>query len=111
MDAFCARAEKVVRRVMSEVAAQMRGMMEQVVAAGGKAAGIKGYRIAGKTGTAENLRKQAVMQPGKYIASFVGFVPADKPQYAMLIMLDTPQELTVRRFRRRYSAIHCGRSL
>lgn len=77
-----------------EVAAQMRGMMEQVVAAGGgKAAGIKGYRIAGKTGTAEKLAETGGYAAGKYIASFVGFVPADKPQYAMLIMLDTPQEL------------------
>ena len=85
--------KKVVRRVMSEeVAAQMRGMMEQVVAAGGgKAAGIKGYRIAGKTGTAEKLAETGGYAAGKYIASFVGFVPADKPQYAMLIMLDTPQ--------------------
>lgn len=85
--------KKVVRRVMSEeVAAQMRGMMEQVVAAGGgKAAGIKGYRIAGKTGTAEKLAETGGYAVGKYIASFVGFVPADKPQYAMLIMLDTPQ--------------------
>ena len=75
-----------------EVAAQMRGMMEQVVAAGGgKAAGIKGYRIAGKTGTAEKLAETGGYAAGKYIASFVGFVPADKPQYAMLIMLDTPQ--------------------
>lgn len=85
--------KKVVRRVMSEeVAAQMRGMMEQIVAAGGgKAAGIKGYRIAGKTGTAEKLAETGGYAAGKYIASFVGFVPADKPQYAMLIMLDTPQ--------------------
>lgn len=85
--------KKVVRRVMSEeVANQMRGMMEQVVASGGgKAASIKGYRIAGKTGTAEKLAETGGYAAGKYIASFVGFVPADKPQYAMLIMLDTPQ--------------------
>lgn len=85
--------KKVVRRVMSEdIAAQMRGMMEQVVAAGGgKTARIKGYRIAGKTGTAEKLAETGGYAAGKYIASFVGFVPADKPQYAMLIMLDTPQ--------------------
>lgn len=85
--------KKVVRQVMSaEVAQDMRGMMEQVVASGGgKTAAIKGYRIAGKTGTAEKLAETGGYAAGKYIASFVGFVPADKPQYAMLVMLDTPQ--------------------
>ena len=83
----------VVRNVVSsEVAAQMRSMMEKVVSeGGGKPAYIPGYRIAGKTGTAEKLSEQGGYAAGKYIASFVGFVPADKPQYAMLVMLDTPQ--------------------
>ncbi len=85
--------KKVVRRVISEeTAAQMRKMMEAVVqGGGGKTAAIKGYRIAGKTGTAEKLSEKGGYAEGKYIASFVGFVPADKPQYAMLVMLDTPQ--------------------
>lgn len=85
--------KKVVRRVMTEeVASQMRAMMEQVVASGGgKTANIKGYRIAGKTGTAEKLAETGGYAAGQYIASFVGFVPADKPQYAMIVMLDTPQ--------------------
>lgn len=84
---------KVVRRVVSEeVAKEMRIMMESVVdGGGGKTAAIKGYRIAGKTGTAEKLSEHGGYAPGEYIASFVGFVPADKPQYAMLVMLDTPQ--------------------
>ncbi len=83
----------VVRNVITpQVAAQMRGMMEQVVASGGgKSASIKGYRIAGKTGTAEKLAEGGGYAAGKYIASFVGFVPADKPKYAMLVMLDTPK--------------------
>lgn len=84
----------VVRRVITEeIAAEMRGMMEQVVASGGgKAAGIKGYRIAGKTGTAEKIREEGGGYiEGVYIASFVGFVPADKPRYVMLVMLDSPQ--------------------
>ncbi len=85
--------KKIERRVISEeVAAQMRGMMEEVVSSGGgKTAAIKGYRIAGKTGTAEKLAEGGGYAAGKYIASFVGFVPADKPQYVMLVMLDTPQ--------------------
>ncbi len=85
--------KKVVRRVISEdVAAQMRTMMEKVVSeGGGKSAAIKGYRIAGKTGTAEKLSPYGGYAAGQYIASFVGFVPADKPKYAMLVMLDRPQ--------------------
>lgn len=85
--------KKVVRRVITEdVAGQMRRMMEKVVSeGGGKPAHIAGYQIAGKTGTAEKLAEQGGYAPGEYIASFVGFVPAANPQYAMLVMLDTPQ--------------------
>ena len=85
--------KKVVRQVLTaQVAAQMRDMMEKVVSeGGGKPAAIKGYRIAGKTGTAEKLADGGGYASGQYIASFVGFVPADKPKYAMLVMLDTPQ--------------------
>lgn len=85
--------KKVVRRVITEdVAGQMRMMMEKVVSeGGGKPAHIAGYQIAGKTGTAEKLAEQGGYAQGEYIASFVGFVPAANPQYAMLVMLDTPQ--------------------
>lgn len=85
--------KKVVRNVITtEVAQQMRGMMEKVVSeGGGKTAAIKGYRIAGKTGTAEKLADGGGYAAGKYIASFVGFVPADKPKYAMLVIIDTPR--------------------
>ncbi len=85
--------KQVVRRVIGEdVAEQMRSMMEQVVSdGGGKTARIQGYKIAGKTGTAEKLSEQGGYAAGLYIASFVGFVPSDNPQYAMLIMLDSPQ--------------------
>ena len=85
--------KQVVRRVITEeVAEQMRTMMEKVVSeGGGKTAQIKGYKIAGKTGTAEKLAEGGGYAAGLYIASFVGFVPSDNPQYAMLIMLDSPQ--------------------
>ncbi len=85
--------KKVIRNVISkDTAAKVRTMMEQVVAGGGgKSAAITGYRIAGKTGTAEKLAEKGGYEKDKYIASFVGFVPADKPKYAMLVMIDNPQ--------------------
>ena len=85
--------KEIVRDVITpEVAGEMRTMMEKVVSeGGGKTAQIKGYKIAGKTGTAEKLAKGGGYTPGLYIASFVGFVPSDNPKYAMLIMLDSPR--------------------
>ena len=85
--------KQVVRRVVSEdIAEQMRLMMEKEVSeGGGKSAQIKGYKIAGKTGTAEKLADGGGYAAGVYIASFVGFVPADNPDYAMLVVLDSPQ--------------------
>jgi len=86
------KTEIVSDVITPEVASQMRTMMEKVVSeGGGKTAQIKGYKIAGKTGTAEKLAKGGGYTPGLYIASFVGFVPSDNPKYAMLIMLDSPR--------------------
>ncbi|MDI3534288.1 MAG: hypothetical protein PWQ82_653 [Thermosediminibacterales bacterium] len=77
---------RVLRQVISEETSnEMRKILESVVANGtGKWAQIEGYRIAGKTGTAEKYRD------GKYVASFVGFAPADDPQIAILVVLDEP---------------------
>lgn len=78
------------RRVISEnTASTIRSMMEAVVEGGtGKNAYIPGYRVAGKTATAEKL------DDGKdeliYIASFVCFAPADDPQVAILVGVDDP---------------------
>lgn len=85
--------KEIVRRVISSsVAHDIREMMEQVVSGGGgKTAAIKGYKIAGKTGTAQKLADNGGYAPGKYVASFAGFVPSHNPEFAMLILLDTPK--------------------
>ncbi len=83
----------VVRQVISpENAKVLTGMLEKVVSeGGGKLAAVKGYRFAGKTGTAERLNADGRgYSEGHYIASFVGFGPVDDPQVAALVMLDDP---------------------
>ena len=78
-----------VRQIVSkETSQKMCSLLESVVSEGsGSNAYIKGYRVAGKTGTSEKRPRSE----GKKIASFVGFAPADDPQVACLVMLDEPE--------------------
>ncbi len=87
-------AKETVRQVISpETAQELRGILEQVVADGtGRNAYIEGYRIAGKTGTAQKVGAGGYEQ-GRYVASFVGFAPANDPQIALLVVIDEPQGL------------------
>ena len=85
------RTPKAVRRVISEnTSATMRQLLTRVVSeGGGKKAGVAGYTIGGKTGTAQKYENGAIAQ-GKYVSSFVGFAPADDPRYALLMIVDEP---------------------
>ena len=81
-----------VRQVISaETSEQMKDMLESVVKVGtGKNAYIAGYRVAGKTGTTENIERKNKDKEDVYVTSFVAFAPADNPQIAVLILLDEP---------------------
>jgi len=82
-------------RIISEkTAAELTSrVFEEVVADGtGQAAQIEGFSVAGKTGTARKLdRSLGVYQASRHVASFVGFVPADRPVLSMVVVLDEPK--------------------
>ena len=79
-------------KVISEKASRMlAGMLEGVVTEGsGKKAYIQGYKVGGKTGTAQKY-EDGKIAAGKYVSSFVGFFPSDEPEYLVLITVDEPQ--------------------
>ena len=78
------------RVIREEVSAVVRELLAGVVSNGtGKNGALDGYRVGGKTGTAQKVGAGGYMQ-GKYIASFVGFLPADAPELAMLVVIDEP---------------------
>ena len=80
-------------RVVSKAAAQqVRLMMESVVSDEGTApmAQIPGYRVAGKTGTAQ-VWNQDIKDWKGYVASFIGFAPADNPQIVVAVNLVKPK--------------------
>ena len=83
--------EKVIS---SQTAKEMRSILEKAVLEGtGKAAQVPGYRVAGKTGTAQKPKKNGVgYEPGKYAASFIGFAPLRDPQIAILVIIDEPEK-------------------
>ena len=81
-----------VRVISSDTAAKMRLMMESVVSSNGTApsAAISGYRVAGKTGTAQRIDDTCGCYRG-YTASFIGFAPADKPAYVISVTIQDPK--------------------
>lgn len=82
------------RRVLDpEVARTVREWLIGTIEKGtGKAARIEGYRLSGKTGTAQKPREDGRgYARGKYVASFIGFVPADQPRAVVLVMVEEPR--------------------
>ncbi|MTL37520.1 stage V sporulation protein D [Turicibacter sanguinis] len=86
------RKPKIKRQVISqETSDTMRYALEMVGAQGsGKGAYIDGYRVGGKTGTAQKARNGAYVS-GEYILSFVGIAPMDDPQLVVYVAIDNPK--------------------
>ena len=84
-----------VRQVISkETSSLVRETLESVVSQGtGKNAYIENYRVGGKTGTAQKVKDGKYMS-GNYIVSFIGFLPADKPEYLVYVAIDNPKGIT-----------------
>lgn len=84
-----------VRKVISEETSEaVRFALESVVYNGtGKNAYIENYRVGGKTGTAQKVSNGSYMS-GNYIVSFMGFFPADKPDFVVYVAIDNPKGIT-----------------
>ena len=79
------------RVVSREVSAEMMSMLRSVVLEGtGTEAAIPGYTVAGKTGTAAKVDPDGRYSTSRYVASFVGMVPATKPRVVIMVMVDEP---------------------
>ena len=85
---------QMVRRVIKDQTAQtIKAIMKTVITTGGTGtnAALENYTVCGKTGTTRKLDENGTYSNNKHIASFVGFTPAEKPQLAILVVIDEPQ--------------------
>jgi len=83
-----------VRRVISaRTAGIVKKILKTVITKGGTGvnAALDRYSVCGKTGTARKLDEKGKYSDSKHVASFVGFTPADKPEIAVLVIIDEPQ--------------------
>lgn len=89
-----AKTNEGLRVLSDQTAAEMRLMMEGVVSSTGTApsAAIEGYRVAGKTGTAQRYNTRCGCYSG-YTASFIGFAPADEPKFVISVTIQDPKGL------------------
>jgi cell division protein FtsI (penicillin-binding protein 3) len=84
-----------VRRVISaQTARQVRRVLQTVTSKGGTGenAALEGFEVAGKTGTAQKVDQSGRYAQGRYVASFLGFAPADDPKVAILVVVDEPRK-------------------
>ncbi len=83
----------LVRRVISEsTASRMQKILTGVVEDGtGKLARVNGFSVAGKTGTAQKVEPNGAYSHSKYVASFIGFAPADEPLISIVVIIDEPR--------------------
>lgn len=80
------------RVISPETSKEMRQALESVVAKGtGRPAYVDGYRVGGKTGTAQKVGKDGKYLADDHIVSFIGFAPADDPEIVVLVAIDNPK--------------------
>lgn len=86
---------KLVRKVINNnTSEKVRYALESVVALGsGRNAYIEGYRVGGKTGTAQKVNN-GIYMVGNYITSFIGFLPADDPKIVLYVAIDNPKGIS-----------------
>ncbi len=86
-------SEKLRRVVSGKTSKKLITILKEVVRQGtGKKAAVKGYEVAGKTGTAQKIDPEThKYSADNYLASFIGFVPADSPRLVILVMIDEPK--------------------
>ena len=85
------KPEEVKRSISDMTALRMKNILKKVVEKGtGTGTKLDGLEIGGKTGTAQ-IASGGEYSKGHYVASFVGFWPADKPKYVMLVSLGEPK--------------------
>jgi len=85
---------EVIREAISpEAAHEVNLALIDVVGPKGTArlAKVEGFNVAGKTGTAQRVDPKGGYTPGKYVVSFCGYMPAEKPEFVVLVLVDDPQ--------------------
>jgi stage V sporulation protein D (sporulation-specific penicillin-binding protein) len=85
--------EKVRQVISPQTAADLKTLLRAVVVSGtGKNCAVPGYTVAGKTGTAQKVGKGARgYSSGKYVASFIGFLPVSNPRAVIFVVMDEPR--------------------
>jgi len=92
-DTLYSYAPEIEGRAISErTAATLRGFLRAVVVrgTGNPTARVPGWTTAGKTGTAQ-IEEHGVYEPGAYVSSFIGMIPAEAPRYVILVKIDRPR--------------------